>query len=130
LNEGKAMAAQIYQKVNNPEVRELLAIGFPEMRPSMTALIWGFNIAGAKTTGLWRDEQIELLVATAVMAGGATRQSRSHIKASVAMGNKVEAVAKVAELAAQFTNWTGVPLPNVLDVHGLAKELAKETTSV
>jgi hypothetical protein len=117
------MAERTYAKVNNPEVRELLSIGFPEMRTAMTAVTWGYNIAGANKTGLLAEHQTELLVATAIVSGGATRQSRSHIKASIGMGNKVEVVEEVVSIATEFAKWAGNALPNLLDVDTLAKEV-------
>ncbi|CAK7228824.1 hypothetical protein SBRCBS47491_007041 [Sporothrix bragantina] len=123
LEAGKDINAKTYAKVNNSQVRELLTLGFPEMRKSMSALVWGYNVSGASKTGLLTEAEVELLIATAIVAGGATRQSKSHIKASLGMGNSFDIVEEVVALATEFNEWNNTPLPNSLSVEELSKEL-------
>ncbi|KAF1812558.1 hypothetical protein P152DRAFT_482052 [Eremomyces bilateralis CBS 781.70] len=123
LEEGKAMIARTYEKVNNPEVRELLSIGFPEMRLATNTVVWGYSVAGANKSGVLAEHQTQLLIATAITASGSTRQARSHLKASLAMGNGEGVVTEVAKICTEVAEWAGNPLPHPLDVGALSNQL-------
>lgn len=62
-------------------------------------------------------------MATAITAQGATRQSNSHVKASLAMGCSFALVKKVVDIIDNFSRWNGAPLPNPIDVNELAKQV-------
>ncbi|KAL2832197.1 hypothetical protein BJY01DRAFT_254016 [Aspergillus pseudoustus] len=120
---GREIHMRTYAKVNNPEVRELLSVGFPEFREATTAIVWGYNISGATQSGLFQDYQTELIVAAAIHSEGASRQARSHVKASLGMGNSLDAVKCMVEIGAEFATWAGVPLPHTIDVDALKAQV-------
>ncbi|KAL2826743.1 hypothetical protein BJY01DRAFT_255909 [Aspergillus pseudoustus] len=118
---GKEVVSNTYRGVNNDEVRDMLSIAFPEMRKGISLVVWGYNVGGAVKAGL-HPRETELFIATAIISSGATRQARSHIKASLGMGNEIGVVAKIVELANEFTDWNGAPIEAV-DVEALAAEI-------
>ncbi|KAH6698475.1 hypothetical protein BKA61DRAFT_682505 [Leptodontidium sp. MPI-SDFR-AT-0119] len=122
LAEGKQITEKVYRGVNNNEVRDMLSIGFPEMRKGIAVIVWGYNIGGAVNSGVLLDREVELLVATAIIGGGATRQSKSHIKASLGMGNRLDVVNKIIEIAMRFTSWNQTPV-NPIDFDQLVEEM-------
>jgi hypothetical protein len=63
------------------------------------------------------------MIASAIIAGGASRQSRSHVKASIGLGNRLEVVKRVVELISALVTWNQTPLPRAIDVDELAKEM-------
>lgn len=87
------------------------------------SIVWGYNIGGAKESGLLTEAQTELLVAIVITAQGATRQSNSHIKASLGMGCSFALVKTVVDIIDNFNRWNGTPLPNPIDVNELAKQV-------
>jgi hypothetical protein len=54
---------------------------------------------------------------------GATRQSRSHCKASIQLGNSEEVVTALVDTARQIARWNGRSLLGNIDVSSLAEEL-------
>ena len=56
------------------------------------------------------------------MALGATRQTKSHIKATLGIGNSVGCVRAVVVAVNKIADWANRPLPTV-DVDDLAREI-------
>lgn len=69
---------------------------------------------------VFEPEQSHLVVASAIIALGATRQSRSHIKATLGMGNSVDCVKAVVSVLTRIAEWAGRPIAS-LDVDELAQ---------
>jgi hypothetical protein len=67
--------------------------------------------------------QTELIIAASIIAMGATRQSRSHCKASMQLGNSEEVVSALIDTARQIADWNGHPLSDDIIVASLAEEL-------
>jgi hypothetical protein len=79
-----------------------------------TIVTWGYLVAKANEE-VFKPEQSHLIIATAITALGATRQTKSHIKATLGVGNSVAAVKTVIEVVSEIAKWAGRPIvsPNV-----------------
>jgi hypothetical protein len=88
-----------------------------------TAIVWGYNIGGVNQSGLFQDYQTELIVTAAIHSEGASRQARSHVKASLGMGNSLQAVKTIVEIGATFADWAKAPLPHAIDVDVLKEQM-------
>lgn len=73
---------------------------------------------------MFQESETELVVAAAIHSEGASRQARSHVKASIAMGNSVHAVKEMVNIGSEFATWAGNPLPYTIDVDALYAEVA------
>lgn len=60
---------------------------------------------------------------------GATRQSRSHCKASIRLGNSEEVVSALVDTARQIAGWNGEQLSDDIIVASLAEELKSNLAS-
>ena len=67
-------------------------------------------------------KESHLIVASAITALGATRQTRSHIKATIGIGNSVETVKAVVEVVSAIAEWGGKPF-TIPDVDALAQQI-------
>lgn len=56
------------------------------------------------------------------MALGATRQTKSHIKATLGIGNSVDAVKFVVDVVGKIAAWADRPIAS-FDVDDLAKQI-------
>jgi hypothetical protein len=74
--------------------------------------------------------QTELIIAASITAMGATRQSRSHCKASLQLGNSEEVVSALVDTARQIADWNGQPLSDDIIVASLAEELKTNLANV
>lgn len=83
---------------------------------------WGYLIAKANEE-VFRPEESHLIVSTAIMALGATRQTKSHIKATLGIGNSAACVKAVVEAVAMIAEWEGRPRIGPFDVDQLASEI-------
>jgi hypothetical protein len=79
-----------------------------------TIVTWGYLVAKANDE-VFTPEQSHLIIATAIIALGATRQSKSHVKATLGIGNSVEAVQVVVGAISEIARWASRPIvtPNV-----------------
>ncbi len=57
------------------------------------------------------------------MALGATRQTKSHIKATLGIGNSVNSVKAVVDMVSQLAEWAGRPEIGPVDVDQLVEEI-------
>jgi hypothetical protein len=71
-------------------------------------------------------KEVEILVEAAIIGLGASRQARSHCKASLQLGNSHKVLMVIDEVAQNMAEWNGTPLPERLDIAQLAKELEVE----
>lgn len=86
-----------------------------------TVVTWGYLVSKANEE-VFRPEQSHLIIATAIMALGATRQTKSHLKATLGIGNTVESVQAVVDMVTKVTEWAIKPVASV-DVNALAQEI-------
>ncbi|PVH79623.1 hypothetical protein DL98DRAFT_631100 [Cadophora sp. DSE1049] len=118
---GRDTRLNIYNGVGNPEVHCMITTYFPDMAYINDVAVFGYLINGS--LDIQTLENSELIVAGAITAMGATRQARSHCKASIGVGNPVALVSKVVEVASEIAAWNRSPLPGAIVVSELAEEL-------
>ncbi|KAF5262574.1 hypothetical protein FOXYS1_6697 [Fusarium oxysporum] len=94
---GFQLRSQIYRGVGNEEI-------FSQMEKLFTDLRWGFLISKASEE-VFGLEHSHLIVAATIMALGATRQTRSHIKATLGLGNSIDVVKAVTETVIDICDW-------------------------
>lgn len=63
-----------------------------------------------------------MIVAASIAALGATRQTKSHIKATLGIGNSVALVKAVLGLVREISNWAGRGVRD-FDVDALSNEI-------
>jgi hypothetical protein len=63
-----------------------------------------------------------LIIAASIAALGATRQTKSHIKATLGIGNSVASVKTVLDVVRKITEWADRPIGN-FDVDALSEEI-------
>ncbi|KAJ9487812.1 hypothetical protein VN97_g5478 [Penicillium thymicola] len=119
VEKGAGLRARIYKGVGNSEIFGLMDRYFTDLFNTSTVVTWGYLIARANEE-VFEPEQSHLVVASAIIALGATRQSRSHIKATLGMGNSVDCVKAVASVLTRIAEWAGRPIAS-LDVDELAQ---------
>lgn len=84
-------------------------------------MTWGYLISKANEE-VFKPEQSHLIVATSIMALGATRQTKSHVKATLGIGNTVKCVQTVVEAVCKIAEWADRPTTPV-DVKELALQI-------
>ncbi|KAL3476547.1 hypothetical protein BJX99DRAFT_258292 [Aspergillus californicus] len=119
VRKGVELRAKIYKGVGNSEIFGLMDRYFTDLFQTSTVVTWGYLIAKANEE-VFQPEQSHLIVASAIMALGATRQSKSHIKATLGMGNSVDCVKAVVAVLSRIAEWAGRPIA-ALDVDELAQ---------
>lgn len=83
--------------------------------------VFGFLLGGSLESQALT--QSEIILASAITAMGATRQARSHCKAAIGVGNSIEAVQTVVNIAVKVAEWNNVTLPGAINVPILAQEI-------
>ena len=84
-------------------------------------LSWAYIIAKANDE-VFEVHDSHLIVAATITALGATRQTRSHIKATIGIGNSVETVKAMVHVASKLAAWAGNPIAEP-DVDELARQI-------
>ena len=74
------------------------------------------------------EKQAHMIVTSAITALGATRQTRSHIMATIGIGNNVDVLKKLVEVIARLAAWAGRPF-HPPDVDACALQLRKNLES-
>lgn len=87
-----------------------------------TMVTWGYLIARVNED-VFQPQESHLIVATAIMALGATRQTKSHIKATLGIGNSINCVKVVVGAVTQVVEWADRPKIGPFDVEQLSKEV-------
>lgn len=87
-------------------------------------MTWGYLIAKANEE-VFEPQESHLIVATAILALGATRQTKSHLKATIGIGNSVACVKAVVGMATKIAEWADRPPLGPFDVDQLADEIQK-----
>ncbi|PWY84382.1 hypothetical protein BO83DRAFT_423020 [Aspergillus eucalypticola CBS 122712] len=113
--EGRASFKRVYRGVGNSEVGQMLQQYFPEY-------VFGYLLSG---NNLLKLKEKELVLASGIFAQGATRQSQSHCKASIQLGNSVDVVKGLFDVSADVALWNNNPLPAEIDVIQLAEEVKR-----
>ncbi|KAL3452141.1 hypothetical protein BJX65DRAFT_303853 [Aspergillus insuetus] len=119
---GQETVSRIYRGVGNSEVREMIQQFFPEMSYYGRTTVWGYLVGSSPIFDL---KDAEILVAAAIMGLGATRQARSHVKCALSVGNSLELVMAMVEVARAVGAWNGRALLGGVDVGELAGELER-----
>lgn len=63
-----------------------------------------------------------MIIAASIAALGATRQTKSHIKATLGIGNSVASVKTVLDVVRKITVWADRPIGS-FDVDALSEEI-------
>ncbi|KAH7412946.1 hypothetical protein BKA64DRAFT_341096 [Cadophora sp. MPI-SDFR-AT-0126] len=118
---GKQLRARIYEGVGNSEIFDLMNVYFTDLFTCSTVVTWGYLVAKANEE-VFQAKESHLIIATAIMGLGATRQTKSHIKATLGIGNSVECVKAVLWAVTEIAEWADRPISS-FDVDDLAKEI-------
>ncbi|KAM6529322.1 hypothetical protein FALCPG4_007461 [Fusarium falciforme] len=110
----------IYRAAGNSEVGQMIGEFFPEISYVGNTVVFGFLIGGSQS--IHRLPLTELIVASAIAGVGATRQARSHLKASIGLGISLKAIESVVVAVDEISAWNGARLLGNINVADLAKE--------
>lgn len=121
---GKALRHEVYTGVGNTQVHEILGTYFRDLDEAMSAVGFGYLMANANKN-VFQKRETELLLASSITALGATRQSRSHIKASWGLGSTEEALVAMVSVCEELCRWAGSPMPGEgkIDAKALCAEI-------
>lgn len=86
-------------------------------------MTWGYLISKANEE-VFQPQESHLIIATAIMALGATRQTKSHIKASLGIGNTVDCMKAVVEAVTKIADWADRPIGE-FDINELSLQIQK-----
>ena len=89
-----------------------------------TAVSWGYLIAKANEE-VFQPQDSHLIVATAITALGATRQTKSHIKATLGIGNSISVVRAMLRMVTRISDWANRPPIDSFAVEELASEIQR-----
>lgn len=89
--------------------------------------IWGYLVGSSPVLEL---QEAELIVAASIAAIGATRQTRSHIKCAISIGNSVPAVVALMDTVREIGAWNGKPISDDLNIPQLAEELRQNLANL
>ncbi|KAH6959622.1 hypothetical protein BKA56DRAFT_624173 [Ilyonectria sp. MPI-CAGE-AT-0026] len=117
---GNELRTKIYSGVGNSEIFGLMDKYFTDLFTTSTIVTWGYLIAKANEE-VFQPQESHLIVATAIMALGATRQTQSHIKATLGLGNSIQVVQSVVKVVSRIAEWAGRPPIGPFDVDQLAR---------
>ncbi|KAH7409715.1 hypothetical protein BKA64DRAFT_720949 [Cadophora sp. MPI-SDFR-AT-0126] len=120
---GREVHQKIYRGVGNPEVAAMVAQYFPDLSYLATSSVFGYAIGGCEILPF---RERELVVVSAIIALGASRQARSHCKAAIQLGNAPKVLEVLDEIAQNVARWNGRALPDRLNVPQLVVELNAE----
>ncbi|KAI8930861.1 hypothetical protein NX059_011878 [Plenodomus lindquistii] len=121
VKKGRELRSRIYSGVGNSGIFGLMDTYFTDLFTCSTVVTWGYLISKANEE-VFQPQESHLVVASAIAALGATRQTKSHIKATLGLGNSVALVKDVLDVLREITEWAGRPI-GAFDVDGLAKEI-------
>ncbi|KAH9204528.1 hypothetical protein DL95DRAFT_495951 [Leptodontidium sp. 2 PMI_412] len=121
VRKGKELRAKIYKGVGNSEIFDLMNVYFTDLFTTSTVVTWGYLISKANEE-VFQPQESHLIIVTAITALGATRQTKSHIKATLGIGNSVECVKAVLEAITKIAEWADRPIAT-FDVDALSREI-------
>jgi len=67
--------------------------------------------------------EAHLILLSAITGLGAVRQTKSHVKATIGIGNRVDTVKNVLRVVAKIADWAGIPLNILPDVDDCARQI-------
>ncbi|KAJ4252492.1 hypothetical protein NW762_011093 [Fusarium torreyae] len=88
-----------------------------------TVVTWGYLISKANEE-VFQPNESHLIIAASIAALGATRQTKSHIKATLGIGNSISCVKSVLEVVSKIAEWADRPIGH-FDVDALSQEIQK-----
>lgn len=141
VQRGSELRSRIYGKVGNSEIFGLMDKYFTDLCRFLelkiafclhtntpenivtcsTVVTWGYLIAKTNEE-VFQAQESHLIIASAIMALGATRQTKSHIKATLSIGNSVDCVKTVMNVIGEIAEWADRPISS-FDVDKLAQEI-------
>ncbi|KAJ3456872.1 hypothetical protein MRS44_016895 [Fusarium solani] len=123
VKKGRELRSRIYSRVGNSDIFSLMDKYFTDLFTCSTVVTWGYLISKANEE-VFQPQQSHLIIAASIAALGATRQTKSHIKATLGIGNSVACVKSVLGVIATITEWAGRPI-GTFDVDALSQEIQK-----
>ena len=138
VQKGRELRTRIYSGVGNSEIFGLMDKYFTDLCMSQrkssfcarlilssvtcsTVVTWGYLIAKANEE-VFEPQESHLIIAATIMALGATRQTKSHIKATLGIGNSVGCVKAVVEVVTKIAEWADRPIA-AFDVDDLSQQI-------
>ncbi|KAF4999947.1 hypothetical protein FDECE_11349 [Fusarium decemcellulare] len=121
VKKGRELKSRIYSGVGNSEIFSLMDKYFTDLFTTSTVVTWGYLISKANEE-VFQPQESHLIIAASIAALGATRQTKSHIKATLGIGNSVACVKDVLEAVRKITEWAGRPIGS-FDIDGLSQEI-------
>ncbi|KAJ5174161.1 uncharacterized protein N7482_000038 [Penicillium canariense] len=121
VHRGRVLRDRIYSGVGNSQIFGLMDQYFTDLFTCSTVVTWGYLIAKANEE-VFQPNESHLIIVTAIAALGATRQARSHIKATLGIQNTVDSVKAVLQTVMKISEWADRPIHPV-DVDGLAEQM-------
>ncbi|KAH8698728.1 hypothetical protein BGW36DRAFT_426420 [Talaromyces proteolyticus] len=109
VQRGQELRQRIYSGVGNSEIFKLMDVYFTELFSCSTMVTWGYLISNANQE-VFEVTESHLIVASAIIALGAARQSKSHVKATLGIGNSVNDVKRVVAVVNKIGQWAGKDL--------------------
>ncbi|KAI8712944.1 hypothetical protein NCS52_01394100 [Fusarium sp. LHS14.1] len=123
VKKGRELRSRIYSGVGNSDIFSLMDKYFTDLFTCSTVVTWGYLISKANEQ-VFEPQQSHLIIAASIAALGATRQTKSHIKATLGIGNSVACVKSVLEVITTITEWAGRSI-GTFDVDALSEEIQK-----
>ncbi|KAF4218738.1 hypothetical protein CNMCM8980_004503 [Aspergillus fumigatiaffinis] len=111
---GKELRRRIYSSAGNSDIFRLMEEYFADLFTCSTAVTWGYLISKANEQ-VFAETHSHLIVTSAIIALGAARQARSHVKATIGIGNDVKVVKAVVNVVLAIAEWAGksIQIPDV-----------------
>ncbi|KAK5046574.1 hypothetical protein LTR84_007335 [Exophiala bonariae] len=122
VRKGIELRARIYRGVGNSDIFALMDSYFTDLITTSTVVTWGYLIAKANEE-VFEPRESHLVIATAIMALGASRQTKSHIKATLGIGNSIDGVKAVVDMVTQLAEWADRPTIGPFEVGQLGAEI-------
>jgi hypothetical protein len=119
---GEALQRKTYAKVQNAEVQATLRECFSDFASTTWAVVFGYSLAGTSELGVFKEQETQLLLASAIAASGGTRQAKSHMKGAMSLGVSVHAVKAVLGAAHKLNKWNNVEIAEI-DAEHLYREI-------
>ncbi|SCO91152.1 uncharacterized protein FRV6_15280 [Fusarium oxysporum] len=121
VKKGTELKSRIYSGVGNSGIFSLMDKYFTDLFTCSTVVTWGYLISKANEE-VFQPNESHLIIAASIAALGATRQTKSHIKATLGIGNSVECVKTVLDVVKKIAEWADRPIGD-FDVDALSLEI-------
>ncbi|KAH7230183.1 uncharacterized protein BKA55DRAFT_743405 [Fusarium redolens] len=121
VKKGSELKSRIYSGVGNSGIFSLMDKYFTDLFTCSTVVTWGYLISKANEE-VFQPNESHLIIAASIAALGATRQTKSHIKATLGIGNSVACVKTVLNVVRKIAAWADRPIGN-FDVDALSLEI-------